>query len=299
MKYRKALALCPLLALLPSAAFAHALFVSPKPRDNVDGWKELGTRGFMHPCGAVRKAGQPVTLLKTGGTISVSWAETVNHPGCFLLDFSEDEKTFTLLANFKHRNTPAITAAAPRPYMTSITLPADIKCDSCILRLRQVMLRSEAAACPPPGVIDPNDLYYSCANVVISDSGPGDAGASPDAGRADAAATGRDTQASGGSGGGVGAGGMTGAGGSVTTPGTGGATPSPGGQGGVMASPGRGGTTGTAPVVPDPGPAAEAPGSSKKTKDSGGCALGGGTNGLGVLALGLLAAIGLGRRRRA
>ncbi len=303
MKYRKALVLCPLLALIPSAAFAHALFVSPKPRDNVDGWKEFRTKGFVQPCGVARKSGQPVTVLKTGSTVSLSWNETVNHPGCFLVDFSEDEKTFKELANFKHVNKPAITVAAPRPYMTSVTLPAGVKCDGCILRLRQVMLGTEAAVCPPPGGIDPNDLYYSCANIVISDNGP-DGGAAPDPGRTDAAAVARDMGAGAGAGdtgGSAGVGGTTGTGGTNPGPttGTGGSPTSPGGQGGAPAM-GRGGSTGTSPVAADGGSTAgatEAPAS--KNKGSSGCALGGKASGLDVLGLGLLATIVFRRRRRA
>lgn len=258
------------------AAHAHALWSMPRPRDNRDGWKETAA-GFAQPCGVARKPTQPVTAFMTGSTFQVRWTETVNHPGCFLIDFSPDDTQFTMLANVKHM----ATGMTPRPWQTMITLPPGVRCDSCTLRLRQVMLGSEAQACPPPGGIPADTTYYSCANVVIADTVPdggaitaADASAMRDAGLPDRSAATPDAAGSGGGGGRAGSGGATGMGGMA---------PAGGGNGG--------GTSTEPPMTTAPPPTKHA---------SGGCtvAVGGGP-GAGVLLVVVAALLRRLRNQRA
>jgi MYXO-CTERM domain-containing protein len=198
----------------------------------------------------------------------------VNHPGCFLIDFSQDDTQFTMLANVKHM----ATGATPRPWQTMITLPAGVRCDSCTLRLRQVMLGSEAQACPPAGGIPADTTYYSCANVVIADTAPDggammpvDASAPRDSGAPDKGAATPDASGAGGSGGGTGSGGAAGMGGMA---------PAAGGSGG--------GTSTEAPMTTAP--------AATKHGSGGGCSVATrGAPGAGVLLLMVAAAV---RRRR-
>ncbi len=175
-RHRAGLALFVSSVILGNAALAtaHALWVSPKPRDQQDGWKEDGrTPGFVLPCGLARDPKQPTTTIPNPNQpLKVDWSETVNHPGCFLIDLSTDDTNFTMLANFKHK----ATGGTPRAYTTNVMLPAGLNCTGCTIRLRQIMLGSEAAPCPPVP-IPKNVTYYSCANIVVSAAGTTDGGA--------------------------------------------------------------------------------------------------------------------------
>jgi MYXO-CTERM domain-containing protein len=210
-----------------------------------------------------------------GATITVKWAETVNHPGCFEIDISAANDTgWVSLGTMKH----STAGRTPRAYSTTVKLPDGMTCDKCTLRVRQYMLKAEPPTCPPP-MVPPDSTYYQCANVVLKGgSAPG-----PDAGAPD---SNPGTGGSMGVGGSMGTGGNTPTGGSTGTP-TGGAT----GTGGKPATGGSngGGDTGGA------GGEEETGGSGGGTKREGGCAVGGGGSAGGLL---LLAALLLMRRRR-
>jgi MYXO-CTERM domain-containing protein len=279
-------------------AHAHALWNMPKPRDNEDGYKPRRSTGFVLPCGVARKPAQPITTLKAGATEMVQWTETVTHPGCFLIEFAKSETDkFEMLSVVKHPN----TTKTPQAYMAEIKLPAE-PCTDCVLRLRQVMLANNTAACPPANLSD-NDpaLYYSCANIKLEASGS----EPPDAGMPDA------TSGSGGSGG---AGGASGASGSDAgsgsasggSSGSGGSSASGGAAGGSSASGGSSGSSGGFSGSGGSGGRSNSTGgSSGGSSDDGGgssgggCAVGAGSASAGSsLAALLFAALFATRRRR-
>ena len=74
-----------------AARLLDALWVltSPKSRDGSD----LNKSG---PCGSLPIINPP-NLYTAGQQVTVAWKETVNHPGCFVFDWSKDNNaTFTL-----------------------------------------------------------------------------------------------------------------------------------------------------------------------------------------------------------
>ena len=64
--------------VLPAWAFAHARLTSPTPRNTA--------ANKTGPCGVARTAN--ATNFMPGQTITVTWAETVNHPGYYRIAFS-------------------------------------------------------------------------------------------------------------------------------------------------------------------------------------------------------------------
>jgi len=271
----RALAACALASGVlstPRLAFAHAVLTAPRPRDMSDEHKDPNG-----PCGLNRTAVQPMTTppLLPGAMFNVTWNETVNHPGCFIVDFSaSNDANWVTLTTVPHKT----TGGTPRPYSAMVTLPG-APCTACTLRLRQIMLNSEpaaGAACPPAN-LPSGSTYFSCANVVLAGGAIADGGASDVAtatggrggggGRAggSSGSTGGGSGSTGGntggttsagtggtstggataSGGAVGSGGLPASGGSTVMPGSGGATVSgsggaSSGSGGASASGGAG-----------------------------------------------------------
>ncbi len=213
------IAILLIASAVASTAYGHARLKSPQPRDNQDGYKDPPRTppGTGAPCGISEAASQPHNNLTPGAAITVTWEETVNHPGCFVIDFSPaNDANFTVLGVKSHMNPPAPanpTATNARQWSVGVTLPST-PCPKCTLRLRQLMLSADVAdsACPP-ATIPAGSTYYSCANVIMS-----------------------------GSGGASGTGGTTGAGGATGAAGRGGAS----GRGGTTGTGGRGGRIGTA-----------------------------------------------------
>ena len=150
------------------SAPAHTLFINPRPRDQMDGYKPIRTPGFVLPCGVARKDGQPTTTLQSGAMQMVQWKETVPHDGCFLIEFSKsDTDPFMQLAVEKHPS----DSVPNRSYTKMIQLP-NMECTGCILRVRQYMAPSNP--CPPANLQDMDgNLYYSCANITLKKSASG------------------------------------------------------------------------------------------------------------------------------
>jgi hypothetical protein len=229
-----------ILTLLPSLAFAHARLLSPTPRNNSDSLKDPNG-----PCGNVPRTANN-TVWQQGATVTINFEETINHDGCFILSLSQqNDQNFQQLMVVPHKNAPAITAANPRPYSATLTLPAFTSCQNCTFQLIQVM-QSAALACPPANFAA-GSRYYSCADVRIvaatPDAGGMDAGSGSDSGTPDAGGTG------GGAGGGAGGAGGTGGGGDATGGGSGGAGGTGGtGGGGDATGGGAGGAGGSGSV---------------------------------------------------
>lgn len=141
---RGAAGLSVLLTLLPiSAAWAHAVLASPKPRNNIA--QKTG------PCGGVPRGNNP-TVLTSGSKLTVSYLEQVDHPGYYQIWFSPaNDADFVLLVD-----------QIPNPQgrqngSKDIVLP-DLECETCTLRLIQVMTE----------VADPDKRnYYSCADIAL------------------------------------------------------------------------------------------------------------------------------------
>jgi hypothetical protein len=285
-------------SLAPAGAQAHTLFMSPKPRDQMDGYKPTRTPGFVMPCGVARSAAQPTTTLPAGAMQMIQWKETVPHPGCFLIEFAKsDTDQFQRLAVEPH---PA-AMVANKAYAKMIQLP-DQPCTSCILRIRQYMANSNP--CPPADLKDGDaNLYYSCANITLDQGvgGTGDASA-PDARTADTGAAG--SGGSGGSAGTGGSGGYGGTGGVAGTGGNGGSTT--GGTGGSVSTAGTGGsvsTGGTGAGAAGSGGATGGAGGQPTSKGAlyGGCSVAAGSH-PGAIVLLFVAGVVLSRtarRRRA
>lgn len=159
------LAVSSAIAVIATAtgAGAHIALMSPKPRyaDLKEG-----------PCGRgpTDKRSSNVTSFKSGETITVTWRETVEHPGHFRISFDADGVTaFVNPKSFTDLNTAPsvlVDGIADRTdgqtYSQEITLP-DVECDNCTLQVIQVMTDK-----PPYG--DGNDLYYQCADIVLAKS---------------------------------------------------------------------------------------------------------------------------------
>src|SRR5689334_9518479 len=88
----------------PASASAHAVLTAPKPRDNRDDHKD--TNGGA-PCGVARAASQPTNpAMAPGSMYTVTWNETVNHPGCFVIDFSASgDANWQMLSTVAHKST--------------------------------------------------------------------------------------------------------------------------------------------------------------------------------------------------
>jgi hypothetical protein len=160
---------CSLSTTYAGGADAHALLDNPPARDQQDGYKD-GTA-----CGVSFAAGQPVTSFAPGQTINVQWLETVDHPGCFLVEFSAGaDQDFQILGRKSHSNPPppeAATSGEPRHWSLEVTLPATA-CTGCTLRLRQLMLDADVAAdACPPATLAPRSIYTTCANLVLGSGG--------------------------------------------------------------------------------------------------------------------------------
>jgi uncharacterized protein (TIGR03382 family) len=200
-----AIGLAGAVGLVAPVASAHVQLEAPQQRD-ID--QKAG------PCGLPDSTrGADVCEFQPGATITVEWDETVEHPGHFRVSFDDDgtddlidpsdyddyyASEAVLVDQIEDRDTDV--DGNPR-YSMQIELP-DIECDNCTLQLIQVMTDK-----PPWGPGGGDDIYYQCADLVLSpdapaepapgcgaaaggeDAGP-DPGGEPDAGGASDAGSG-------------------------------------------------------------------------------------------------------------
>jgi hypothetical protein len=145
-------------------ALAHVALRAPIVRDEAmkDG-----------PCGALGSTrGATVCTFRPGQTITIAFDETVEHPGHFRVAFDTDGQDFinpttpddtdptVLINDIADRVT---SGEADWGYTQEITFP-NVECDNCTLQLIQVM--STAAT------YDEGDLYFQCADIVLSNAAP-------------------------------------------------------------------------------------------------------------------------------
>ena len=158
------------------------------------------------PCGHANDTrSETINIFAPGEIITVSWDETVNHPGHFRIAFDDDgHDAFQdpLSENTCDTTAPILADCIidlPDGGGTSydITLP-DIECENCTLQVIQVITDKL-----PFG--DGNDIYYQCADLALragasdNDGGPDnpDADAGADAGPGPDTGNGGDCQSGG------------------------------------------------------------------------------------------------------
>jgi MYXO-CTERM domain-containing protein len=223
-----------LTTLVSARAEAHISLSEPKSR-YWDATTQVADqeKQKVGPCGVNGDARSTtpslITTFRPGQRLTVRWSETVQHPGHYRIAFDSDGQDFpvpgtagmpagvTILAD----NIADKGGGKGVAYTQEVTLPAE-ECSRCTLQLIQVM----TTAAPP---YKASDLYFNCADVILS-NGTGGSG--------------------GGSGGAAGAGGGNAMGGSATsgsggvaTSGSGGASGGSSGRGGASSA-GAGGSAG-------------------------------------------------------
>jgi uncharacterized protein (TIGR03382 family) len=187
---------------LPAIAHAHIHLLQPLSRTD----DSVGNPQKDRHCGdpAVTRTAR-VTMFKPGETITVRWAETINHPGWFRISFQPNGETFRIPPA---SNGQAIVAGSPQASnmptedltgmmdpggtggmilkdripdgttTTTVTLP-NMACTNCTLQLIQLMINN-----PPYTVgVDSNDIYFNCADITLAADAPdGAVDTGPDAG---------------------------------------------------------------------------------------------------------------------
>ncbi|MBY0472203.1 lytic polysaccharide monooxygenase [bacterium] len=140
------------LALYAQDVFAHANILAGSaipPRNTL--------ANKTGPCGVARNVGtQTTTNLTPGQTLTITFQETIDHPGYYQIWFSPnaDDSGMVLLRD----NIPDIQGGAmPHNYSTTVTVPST-PCANCTIRMIQVMAEN-------PNV---PTYYYSCSNVQIA-----------------------------------------------------------------------------------------------------------------------------------
>lgn len=157
------------------------LIASPPARAHVEITAPLQRHAEMKngPCGL--SGGQRSTNVcefQPGAVITVEFDETVEHPGHFRISFDDDGvDDFVDPADFDDYYTgPSVlldeiadrdvdVSGDPR-YTVQVQLP-DVECANCTLQLIQVMDDK-----PPWGPEGGRDIYYQCADLVLSRSAP-------------------------------------------------------------------------------------------------------------------------------
>jgi len=173
-----------LAAAWPLTASAHIHLTAPQARTD----SETGDQKEQH-CGVANQMRTTrVTTFKPGETITVTWLETINHPGHYRIAFQPNGSVFSIPkpgtgGGFPDANEEGLDAATGSIVLkdmipdgtltTQVTLP-NMECDNCTLQFIQVMTDKA------PYTIDAasDDIYFNCADITLSNGAP----AQPDAG---------------------------------------------------------------------------------------------------------------------
>lgn len=193
------------LVLVATSALAHIHLDAPPSFQVTDA---LGNPQKTAPCGGAGTASNVVTTVEAGSTLTVTWTDTIPHPGHYRISVAPNQGDFVtpvpvlnnggtncqsapieanpVLPTVADGVFPHTTGATGMVRSYDITVPM-MSCDNCTLQLMQFM----ASHAPPC-------FYYQCATlrIVPPDAGtPMDAGT--DAGAGDDAGTdaGTDTDA--------------------------------------------------------------------------------------------------------
>jgi MYXO-CTERM domain-containing protein len=191
-------ALILVVVLWPALAAAHIRLTFPANRSN--------DQKLRHCGGASARAN--VSTFLPGQTITVTWLETINHLGWYRISFHPDGDTFRIppgdgapcgdnscgpcvgagTCNFPTEDFTGMVDSAGSTVIADriadgtlsmdITLP-DIECTNCTLQLIQLMSNGHGAY--TEDVAEGDDIYYQCADMILSASAPDAAPAQPDA----------------------------------------------------------------------------------------------------------------------
>ena len=159
--------------LVPSVAGAHIKLMYPPARTTM-----LKNRHCGDP--AAPRSANPTVLLP-GSSLTVVWYETIEHPGHYRISFDNDGTDF-----FVPPNTTATTVGMDptvmmdlipdvqgnfpvqgRRYEQTITLP-NIECTNCTLQVTQLMTDKP----PYTTTLTSDDIYYQCADLILSAAAP-------------------------------------------------------------------------------------------------------------------------------
>ncbi|MDH3202142.1 MAG: lytic polysaccharide monooxygenase [Myxococcales bacterium] len=176
---------------LPTGARAHLDMTSPVSRYGPNVLK-------TGPCGvAGGERSANINYFEPGQTIEVEWDEYTDHPSHYRISFDEDgDDDFVdpaTMQEYYSNDAVLLDNIKDEPptdplYRVSVTLP-DVECDNCTLQVIQVMYDKR------PYVVPGNDIYYQCADLVLTRGGAPDAGTGADAGTGTDADAGTDTDA--------------------------------------------------------------------------------------------------------
>ncbi len=173
----QAVGIVSVILALPCLAQAHISLDAPLSRYYLTTSNQADqTKLKLGPCGVTgdKRTTNPalVTTFKPGETITVTWRETVQHPGHFRLAFDSDGQDFGLPGAASPSGAVVLAdAIADRSganglvYEQQVTLP-NIECSNCTLQLIQIM----TTAGPPYAA---GDLYFNCADLVLRVAGGG------------------------------------------------------------------------------------------------------------------------------
>lgn len=121
------------------------------------------------PCGAVGSSpGAVVGTFSPGQTITVTWDETVDHPGHYRIaldpdggdDFQNPYQPDDAFPEILVDQIPDRVGGGA--YSQEVTLP-DIECARCTLQLMQIMTTS----------VPYDSFYFQCADIEITSGGAG------------------------------------------------------------------------------------------------------------------------------
>lgn len=182
------------LAGLAGSASAHIHLTSPLSRTD----DAVGNPQKQQHCGGApgRIAGR-VQTLAPGATITVTWAETVPHPGYFRIAFQPDGEVFPIPApngvdgfptEDRTGQTDTATGAIilkdriPDGMLSAQVILPTMECNNCTLQFIQVM--TDRAPYTTDAASD--DIYFNCSDITLSANTPmmpdAGTGAMPDAG---------------------------------------------------------------------------------------------------------------------
>jgi len=162
-------------------ANAHIHLTSPQSRTD----SGTGDQKAEH-CGVAGQGriASRVTVFQPGQTITMTWMETINHPGHFRIAFQPDGEVFGIPAagngppaGFPSIDQTGMTDSAGALILSDfipdgmssiqVTLPA-IECSNCTLQFIQVMTDKSPYTTTPTS----DDIYFNCADITLSAAGP-------------------------------------------------------------------------------------------------------------------------------
>jgi hypothetical protein len=182
------------LVVMPiGVASAHIHLTAPLSRTD----DSVGDPQKTEHCGGTPGRTGRVSTFRPGETITVTWAETINHPGYFRISFHPNGETFGIPPASAGQcvgpgnpvcpggaadcNFPTVNQEGPGPngsivlkdripdgmLTTTVTLP-NMECTNCTLQFIQVMTDK----CPYTTDAASDDIYFNCADITLSNTAP-------------------------------------------------------------------------------------------------------------------------------